>query len=240
MAVDRGGGREIRVPERLRCRAEVGHAPQIGRERVPCAVHVESARHVLTDEPGSSCLAIPPSVHRGSAHALLRVRREQATASRSLLGVEEVVASSAPRLQASTPLAEQSWRFLTVGPRTDVTQRRSAVGFPSRTAYGMCSRRQPRWGRLCLDAGPRLPSARPMKPPAEPTSVTLMSPLSLHLRDLLRQAIDQYVRARTTPPATRCCGECGADYSDLPGPVLGCSTCANRFWRRRQRAASVT
>ena len=166
-------------------------------------------------------MAIPPSVHRGSAHALLRVRREQATASRSLLGVEEVVASSAPRLQASTPLAEQSWRFLTVGPRTSVTQRRSAVGFPSRTAYGMCSRRQPRWGRLCLDAGPRLPSARPMKPPAEPTSVTLMSPLSLHLRDLLRQAIDQYVRARTTPPATRCCGECGADYSDLPGPVLG-------------------
>jgi hypothetical protein len=34
----------------------------------------------------------------------------------------------------------------------------------------------------------------------------------------------------------RSCPECGANLADLP--VTGCETCANRYWRRRHRAAN--
>jgi hypothetical protein len=62
-------------------------------------------------------------------------------------------------------------------------------------------------------------------------------PLEVTVDDL-RDVIDQHVGERTSPPAGSACPECGADRRDLPAPVAGCTTCANRFWRRRQRAAA--
>jgi hypothetical protein len=60
--------------------------------------------------------------------------------------------------------------------------------------------------------------------------------LTPELRRHLRLAVSATVRDATAPPPEHACGECGADRRDLPEPVLGCSTCANRFWRRRDRA----
>lgn len=59
--------------------------------------------------------------------------------------------------------------------------------------------------------------------------------LSAELRFHLRHRVDAIVRAATYPPAAYACQECGADLCDLAGPVLGCKTCRDRFWRRRQR-----
>lgn len=61
--------------------------------------------------------------------------------------------------------------------------------------------------------------------------------LSAEQRRYLRKTISDLVRGRTKPPAGYACAECGADLRDLPGPVQGCTTCANRYWRRRQRAS---
>jgi len=65
---------------------------------------------------------------------------------------------------------------------------------------------------------------------------TTTSRLTAAERQALRAAIDQAVRARLNPP-TRSCPECGADRTDLQGPVIGCETCANRYSLRRRRAA---
>jgi hypothetical protein len=54
-------------------------------------------------------------------------------------------------------------------------------------------------------------------------------------RQALRAAIDHAVRARLGTPR-RACPECGANLTDLPAPVHGCTTCANRYSLRRRRA----
>jgi hypothetical protein len=59
-------------------------------------------------------------------------------------------------------------------------------------------------------------------------------PLTAAQRAHLRAQIDQAVRARIGQP-TEPCPECGADTRLIAAPVYGCTTCANRFWRRRQR-----
>jgi hypothetical protein len=64
---------------------------------------------------------------------------------------------------------------------------------------------------------------------------TATSRLTASQRRALRAAIDHAVRTRLGTPA-RTCPECGANLTDLPAPVYGCTTCHERYWRRRQRA----
>jgi hypothetical protein len=59
--------------------------------------------------------------------------------------------------------------------------------------------------------------------------------LTVESRRHLRLTVSRLVREATAPPPEHACAECGADRRDLPSPVLGCGTCANRFWRRRDR-----
>ena len=58
--------------------------------------------------------------------------------------------------------------------------------------------------------------------------------LTAAVRLRLQMQIDLAVRARLAPPADPC-PECGADTRLLTRAVHSCTTCANRFWRRRQR-----
>jgi hypothetical protein len=64
---------------------------------------------------------------------------------------------------------------------------------------------------------------------------TTSTRLNAQLRAQLRTAVDQAVRERLGEPV-EACPECGASIRELTRPVHGCTTCANRFWRRRQRA----
>jgi hypothetical protein len=61
--------------------------------------------------------------------------------------------------------------------------------------------------------------------------------LNPKLRSHLRQQIDDAVRERTSVPARFACRGCAADTRLLTSPVAGCTTCVNRLWRRRRRAA---
>lgn len=68
-------------------------------------------------------------------------------------------------------------------------------------------------------------------------TATSHGPLTAEQRQALRAEIDQTVRAGLEPPQ-HACPECGTDLRDRTTPVYGCTTCANRYWRRRQRAQS--
>lgn len=53
-------------------------------------------------------------------------------------------------------------------------------------------------------------------------------------RRQLRLAIDKAMRDQLEPTKDGC-PECGTEWRDRTTPVTGCTTCANRAWRRRQR-----
>ena len=60
-------------------------------------------------------------------------------------------------------------------------------------------------------------------------------PLTAEMRTYLRRQIDSTIRGTLSPPRPAC-PECGTDQLDASRPVIGCTACRDRLWRRRQRA----